>query len=194
MAFSKTTFNDLKLSLAYRYGETAIPSSGDSNRNFWLNKAVQYMANKIGLVKKTSLTVSSGSVSLPDDFVSPVKLKDSDDSVFTQVDQEDYDSDVGNTYTIEGNQTDGWTLYASSDGTYTLFYKYRPEDMSSNSDVCVIPDGEAVVAYAYGMLRKSETDPLGDAGSALQEAESRLAKMIRDYQETDKRLTFTFLK
>jgi len=194
MAFSKTTFNDLKLSLAYRYGETAIPSSGDSNRNFWLNKAVQYMANKIGLVKKTSLTVSSGSVSLPDDFVSPVKLKDSDDSVFTQVDQEDYDSDVGNTYTIEGNQTDGWTLYASSDGTYTLFYKYRPEDMSSDSDVCVIPDGEAVVAYAYGMLRKSETDPLGDAGSALQEAESRLAKMIRDYQETDKRLTFTFLK
>jgi hypothetical protein len=33
------------------------------------------------------------------------------------------------------------------------------------------------VAYAYGMLRKSETDPIEDADSALQECDSRLLEI-----------------
>jgi len=180
MSYSKTTYNDLKLSLAYRYGETAVPSSGDSNRNFWLNKAVQYMADKLGLKKSTSITVSSGEGTLPDDFKIPLLVIDSNDVVYKHINPQDniiYDSnDV--VYWITGNHKDGYTLNTNSDDTFTVWYQFFPDDMSSASDICIIPDGEAVVAYAYGMLRKSETDPLGDATSALSEAESRLAKML----------------
>lgn len=196
MSFSKTTFNDLKLSLAYRYGETAVPSSGDSNRNFWLNKAVQYIADKLGLKKSDSITVSSGTGTLPTDFKVPLIVIDSNDVVFKRINAQDkdiYDSnDV--VYWITGNYKDGYTLNTNSDDTFTVWYQFFPDDMSNSSDVCIIPDGEAVVAYAYGMLRKSETDPLGDATSALSEAEARLGKMIYNENARGQSLRFKLLE
>lgn len=195
MSYSKTTFSNLQLSLAYRYGENAIPSSGTSNRNFWLNKAVQYMTDKLGLKKSATVTVSSGTGSLPTDYKDPVQVINSNDVEYKRVNQELYNdySSSDTVYCITGNHKDGWTLKVPSDGDYTVYYHFFPEDMSDDSDICIIPDGEAVVAYAYAMLRKSETDPLGDAGDALAEAEQRLTDMIYNQQRQDRPLKFRIL-
>ncbi len=81
-------------------------------------------------------------------------------------------------YWISGNHTDGFTLNTKTDDTFTVYYAFRPEDMDTDADICVIPDPEAVVAHAYAFLRKSETDPLEDADKSLQECDSRLAEII----------------
>lgn len=182
MAYAKTTYTQLQLSLAYKYGEDAIPSSGTANRNHWLNKAVQYIADRLKLQKNASVVVSSGSGNMPTDFKTIIRVVDSDNVQWEQVNKEDYDSvtSPAQVFTISGNHLDGYTLKTKDDGTFTIHYYFHPDDMSASSDVCIIPDGEAVVCYSYAMLRKSETDPLGDAQSNLDEMERRIDLMIED--------------
>ncbi len=194
-AYAKQTFQNLQLSLAYRYGESAIPSSGTANRNFWLNRGQDYCVDRIGMKKQASITVSSGTASLPTDFKFPISLLDSDNVIYSQINEEQYSyySSSHTVFTITGNHSSGFTLKASNDGTFTLTYYFHPSPMSSNSDVCIVPDGEAVVAYAYGMLRKSETDPLGDAGPSLSEAEERIKQMQINQSGNEEQLRFRSL-
>jgi hypothetical protein len=63
--------------------------------------------------------------------------------------------------------------------------------MSSDSDECIIPDPEAVVARAYGMLRKAETDPLGDMQDSFNECERRLDEIIYQRNLNDGAVGFT---
>jgi hypothetical protein len=94
-----------------------------------------------------------------------------------QVDKDRKEDQISGTYWITGNHTDGFSLNTYEDDTYIVYYSFKPSPLSGDSDVCIIPDPEAVVAYAYGMLRKSETDPIEDADSALQECDSRLLEI-----------------
>lgn len=181
-AYAKPTFQSIQLALSYRYGETAIPASGTANRNFWLNEGVKYIADRLKLKKSTTALVASGEVALPTNFKSLVGdvIYDTNNAPFYIVNEEEYARQSGNIFTITGNFTDGYKLKAKTDGTYTYEYHFYPDTMSSNSDTCIIPDGEAVVCYAYAHLRKSETDPLGDADKNLEEMEVRIAKMNED--------------
>jgi len=97
------------------------------------------------------------------------------------VSQDDDDLQTGYVYWITGNHTDGFYLNTPTNATYTVEYAFKPVEMSSSSDVCIIPDPEAVVAYAYSFLRRSETDPIGDADKALQECDTRLTELQDAY-------------
>lgn len=195
MAYSKTTFQQLQLSLAYRYGETSIPSTGTSNRNHWLNRGVQYCADKLQLKKSDTVTIASGVGTLPTDFKAISSVIDANGNVYTQVNHDDYtvkkSSDA--VYTITGDHTSGYILNIDTDADYTVHYYFFPEDMVNNGDICIIPDGEAIVAYAYGMLRKSETDPLGDATQSLQECDERLKELSAISIDNEKPLRMRIL-
>ena len=182
--FTKNTFSDCKTSLAYRYGETSAPSSGDANRNWWINRAVQYIAPRLNLRKSVTLTVSGGVTDLPDDFIQVYDEYSvtKDGAVVGIIASDQADLFSGSVFWITGNQKDGYVFNAKEDGDYTVWYTFRPENMVANDDVCIIPDIEAVVSYAYGMLRKSETDPLGDASASLDETERRIAQMNSDHK------------
>ena len=81
-----------------------------------------------------------------------------------------------------GNRsTDGFYLNTPTNTTYTIKYSFKPVELSSDSDKCIIPDPEAPVAYAYAMIRKAESDPFEDADTALQECDSRLAEIQSAY-------------
>lgn len=182
MAYSKTTYNQLQLSLAYKYGEDAIPNSGTGPRNHWLNKAVQYIADRLKMQKEAPVTVTSGVGTLPTDFKAVVLVTDADNVEWVQVNKEDYNSIISpaQVFTIGGDHISGYTLKTKTDGIFTVHYYFHNEDMVNSGDICAIPDGEAVVCYAYAMLRKSETDPLDDAQSNLEEMERRIDLMTEN--------------
>lgn len=186
--YTRPTFLDCKLSLAYRYGELAVPQSGDSNRNHWINKSVEYFCQHL-FSKKETAVVADGTVDLPDDFrnIKDRIIYDADENPYKQISEDDQFKYGGQGYVfwISGNPSDGYVLNTFTDGTFTYFYRFFPVPMSGNTDTCIIPDVEAVSAYAYAYLRKSETDPLGDADKALNEAETRLRDMIHDKTQNE---------
>lgn len=190
MAYTKSTLTNLIQSLADRHDSGVYPTSSQVI-SFWtrlLNRGQAYCADVLGMTKQTTLTTVSGTIALPDDFVSI-------DSVFegtteyTNIYQYDQATkDMPNTFWITGNHTSGFYLNTRDDIALTVSYVYRPADMVATTDVCFIPDPEAVVAHAYAFLRKSETDPIEDADSALQECDSRLKDII-DAQVTNSGFT-----
>lgn len=179
MTYAKATLATLKQSLADRHDSGVLPTSS-TILTFWtrlLNRGIEYCADRLRLEKSETVTISSGTGALPIDFLIANRVYNSSDIELAPVDKDDTACHVGMTYWITGNQTDGFYLNTPADADYTVYYSFKPSPLVNDSDVCIIPDPEAVVAYAYGMLRKSETDPIEDADSALQECDSRLLEL-----------------
>ena len=183
MPYTKKTLADLKQSLADRHDAGVLPTSSVT-LSYWtrmLNRGIAYCTDKLRLMKSTSLTTSSGTIALPDDFLVINRVFDAQNNELSQVAQDDNAMQTGWVYWISGNHTDGFALNTPTDATYTVEYSFKPAELSSDNDVCIIPDPEAVVAYAYAFLRRAETDPIGDADKALQECDSRLVEIQDTY-------------
>lgn len=194
MPYAKKTLADLKQSLADKHDSGTLPTDS-ATLTYWtrlLNEGQAYCADILRLSKSTSLTTSSGTVALPDDFLLINKVVNSDYSELSQISFEDSSGVEDLVYWIKGDHTSGFSLNTPDDATYTVFYAYRPSPMSGATDVCIIPDPEAVVLYAYSKLRKAETDPLGDADSSMGEARKRLDELVSQYQMNEQPLGFTF--
>jgi hypothetical protein len=183
MPYAKKTLADLKQSLADRHDSGTLPTAS-ATLALWvrlLNRGVNYCADKLRLEKSTALTTASGTIALPDDFLVVNRVFNSDNNEYYMVDSHDKTLHTGSVYWITGNHFDGFYLNAPSDLILTVYYSFKPVEMSADADECIIPDPEAVVAYAYSFLRRSETDPIGDAQQALEECDNRLAEMQDAY-------------
>lgn len=184
MAFTVKTLADLKQSLADRHDAGVLPTD-TATLNYWirlLNRAKDYCADRIKLTKSTSLTTVSGVIALPDDFIILNKVMDSGGNIIPIISKEDSPFVGTISAWVTGDQDSRFSLnvYGTPNETFTVYYTWRPEDMDADADECVIPDPEAVVAFAYANLRMSETDPLGDADKSFAECERRLNEM--EYQ------------
>ena len=180
MPFTQKTLTDCLQSLADRHESNGTLPKSSATLAYWtrfLNKGVNYCADKLRLEKSTTLTTVSGTIALPDDFLIINNVFDSSENELYMVDSGDVPSQTGYAYWITGNQTDGFALNTPNDKAYTVKYSFRPTEMSSGTDKCIIPDIEAPVSFAYGMIRKGESDPFEDADKALAECDSRLAEM-----------------
>ena len=192
MAFSVATLSTLKSSLADRHEAGTLPTDS-ATLTYWtrlLNRAKDYCADRLQLTKSTTLTTASGTIALPDDFLLINDVFDSGDTKWRLISKEDSEGATGNVYWITGNQDSRFSLNAPSDEALTVYYTYRPADMSSDTDECVIPDPEAVVARAYGMLRYAEFDPAEDADKSLGECDRRLDEIISQRNTNDGGITF----
>lgn len=196
--YSKFTLGDILLSFSFRYGESGIPSSGTSNRIYWANRGVEYALSRLKIVFQKEITVTNGEANLNradgqvPDFKSIVKLLDSSGREVKLVDQTSYlTAPFG--ACIVGDHLRGYTLKVKEDGTYILFYRLYLTPMQSLTDICIIPDPECIAAYAYAQIRRSETDPLGDADNNLKECDSRIEAMIEDINRNEGDLTFKSL-
>jgi len=199
MAYAKATLGDLLLSLSYRYGESSTPSSGIENRKYWLNQGVNYIVDQLRPVQVDTITVASGTCDLSSstgstlDFRAFVKLLDSNNYSIELLSPEDYAHASGNVCSITGNHTSGFTLNVKTDGTYTLWYRFYPSPMSADGDICIVSDPEAVVAFAYAQIRRSETDPLGDVQRNLDEVQDRIDNMAEEIARNEGALTIKTL-
>lgn len=179
MPYTKKTLADLKQSLADRHDSGTLPTDS-ATLTLWtrlFNRGQAYCADKLKIITSTSLTTVSGTIALPDNFIAIDSVVDANGDKLFRIDQTQSVEASGNCFWITGNHDTGFYLNTPNDETYTVYYSYRPAEMSSDSDECIIPDPEAVVAYAYSFLRKSETDPIGDADKALEECDIRIVEM-----------------
>lgn len=182
MAFTTKTLSDLKQSLADRHEAGTLPTDS-ATLAYWvrlLNRAKDYCADRLKLTKGASVTTSGGTATLADDFLADVALVTEGGLTWELIAKEQSDMAGPLVYWITGNQDSRFTLNTATgqDQTFTHYYVYRPEDMSADADECVIPDSEAVVARAYGMLRMAEFDPAEDADKSLAECDRRLDEII----------------
>ena len=110
------------------------------------------------------LTLAAGVSNLPTDYNPNWHLDDvritgsstNDDNVFTEIDIKDRDK-YGATdykYWITWDATNEIYVFntLTQTGTVTIYYYFEPADLSGDTDVCVVPDGEAV---AYGGASKN---------------------------------------
>lgn len=195
MAYQVKTLNDLLQATADRHEAGTLPTDS-ATLSYWtrlLNRAKDYCADRLKMTKSTSLTTSSGTIALPDDFVVVNAVVDSNDLVWTLISKENSEQATGTQYWITGDQDNRFSLNTLTgyDQTFTVYYTYRPGDMSAGSDECVIPDPEAVVARAYGMLRMAEFDPAEDADKALGECDRRLDEIVYQRNINDGGIQFT---
>ena len=180
MVFVKKTLADCLQSLADRHESNGTLTTSSATLSYWtrlLNKGVNYCADKMRINKSTTVTVASKTVALPDDFLLMNKVFDSSNNEMAMVDPDDIPNQTGYAYWVTGDQFNGFYLNAPTDGVYTIEYSFKPVEMSSGTDKCIIPDIEAPVAFSYAMIRKGESDPFEDADKALAECDSRLAEM-----------------
>lgn len=200
MAYAKQTFNDLMTSLSYRYGESSAPTTGVDNRKYWVNRGIEFCMDRLQFSKVATVTVASGvcslSVSTADaapDFKSFDKLLNSSGYEIKKVSQEDFTASGEDVCCVTGDHLNGYILKAKTDGTYSLYYQFYISPLVATTDICIIPDPEAVVAYAYAQIRMSETDPLQDAQINMDECFDRIGRMNEDIVRNEGQLTFKVL-
>ena len=194
MTYVVKTLGDCKQSLADRMTNGIVPTDA-ATLTYWtrlLNNGVLYCADKIRINNSTPLTTVNGTIALPADFIVIGGVFDSDNNEQTRVDSADLPNHIGPVFWITGDQFNGFFLNTPNDATWTVEYAYRPTPMVTDADKCVIPDIEAPVAFAYGMKRKSESDPFQDADKAIQECDSRLKEMQSQYAVNNDSIGFSW--
>lgn len=196
MAYAKKTLSDLKQSLADKHDAGTLPTDS-TTLSYWtrlLNNGLAYCADQMRLVTSASTTTTgtaTHSASLPTDFLLINRVVDGDGAHLAHISQDQSVNASGLVYWITGNHTNGFVLNTPSNATYTTYYTFKPSEMSSDSDVCVIPDPEAVVLYAYSKLRKAEFDPAEDADQAMADCNRRIKEIVDQMQLNDGELGFS---
>lgn len=195
MAYTLKTLADMQQALADKISAGTVPASS-TTLAYWtrmLNQGMAYCSDKLRLEKSASISISSGTYTTSDDFILVNRLVNSGGIEMTQISKSQSVGMGGLCFWVTGNQTDGFVINmpTGNDGTYTLYYSYRPAEMTATTDVCVIPDPLAVVCYAYSKLRMAQTDPLEDADKEMGECERRLNEIIDQQQLNDQPLGFS---
>jgi hypothetical protein len=141
---------------------TAITATHKRHINAFINDITNAF-NFSWNVASTNITLTAGVANMPSNFnpiwgVDDARITASstaDDSIFTQIDFKDRDSygSSSHVYWLIQTPAGTWTFNTPvQTGTVTVYYHFLPTDLSGDSDVCVVPDGEAV---AYGAAAKN---------------------------------------
>lgn len=188
MAYTKKTLANLRQNLADKISAGVVPTTS-ATLAYWdrmLNEGQQYCADKLLLTKSASYTTAGATSTTPativlaDDYVLVNKVTDADGNPVSQITKEDSATATSgsNVFWITGNHLDDFYLNTPTNGTYTVYYTFRPAEMSNTTDECIIADPVAVVCYAYSKLRMAQTDPLEDADKEMGECNRRIDEMV----------------
>lgn len=135
-------------------------SSADAKGKRQINQAIRDILNKYPFswnIATTTLTLSSGTASLPATYNPLWHLVDArivstgQDTIFTEIPIDARDSYTDADYVYWITQTPAGTFVFNTltqTGTVTIYYYSIPTDLSGDSDICVVPDGEAVAYLA----------------------------------------------
>lgn len=191
--YALKTLSDLQQSLADRHDNGVVPANSTilSRYTRLLNRGIEYCADQMRVSKSVTIVVTAGAGDFPDDFIIANSVFNSSGIELTKVDKDDQSVHTGLVFWVTGNQTDGFVLHVPTDGSYTANYSFKPTWLSASSDVCIIPDIEAPVAYAYALLRRSESDPFEDADKSIQECDARIAEMNSQISVNNDAIGFT---
>lgn len=191
--YTKKTLQDILQSVADKHDAGVYPASS-SVISYWtriINDGIVYCADRLRLEKSTTISISSGTATLPDDFLVIRAVLNDDGNPLEQISKTESANSSSLSYWITGDHLNGYSLNTNTDGTYTIYYNFHVAPLVNNTDICIIPDIEAIAQYAYSKIRKAETDPLEDADGAMAECQRRLEEMVDQLQTNDAPLMMT---
>lgn len=136
----------------------AIDDTGKSHIN-WAIKDILNAFPFSWNIKKTDLTLSSGTASLPSDYNPTWHIDDArivnsstnDDNIFREASLGETDLSTDNyIYWITYDTSSNRYIFNSNQtsGTVQIYYHFVPSELSNDGDTCVVPDGEAVAYLA----------------------------------------------
>ena len=157
-----------------------------------INAAIQDIINVSPFswnLKTADLTLAAGSANLPADYNPKWHIEDArisnsstnDDSVFSEIpvaDRDAYTTDDYGYYIVYSTTSSVHQFKSPTQtGTVTIYYHFIPDDLSGDSDVCIVPDAEAVayLAAAKMWVGDERNQPL--KADYEQEAATRIKEM-----------------
>jgi hypothetical protein len=171
------TFSNIQKRCYYLRGEFDYTTASDDLTTIkdHANAAVQDVVNMYPFSwnrKTEDLTLSSGTATIANtanDYNSKWHLADArianasaegNDVIFHEIPLERRD-DVNileNVYWLTYNTTTSRYIFntLTDSGTVTIYYYFFPADMSSGSDICIVPDGEAVALLAAAKMYRGD--------------------------------------
>lgn len=180
------TFLSIQTRFLALVDESAISATHKSHINFAIKDILNAFPFSWDLTS-TDLTLSSGTANLPSTYNPKWRIYDArvtasstlDDSIFTEIDPKDRDSYGSGDYVYWITYSAGTYVFNTpvQSGTVTIYYYTLPSDLSGDSDVCVVPDGEcvAMLAASKHFLGEDQDEKLKDMYE--QEAEKRIKSM-----------------
>lgn len=130
-------------------------SVADDKGKRHINRAIGDILNKYSFswdIASDTLTVSGGVASLPTDYNPLFGVLDAridDQNIFTRVAISDKNTETANIYWITYDTTTNRYIFnTNTDGSVIIYYNFIPADLSGDSEVCLVPDIEAVAYLA----------------------------------------------
>ncbi len=200
------TFLEIQTRFLYLIDESTISATHKSHINY----AVKDITNAFPFswnVKTNTVTLSSGAGNLPTDFNPKWGLLDArivnsdtaDDDIFEQIpiaDRDSYDDDDYKYWITYDTSTSRYILNSShQSGTVTIYYHFIPTDMSTDPDVCVVFDGEAVAYLGASKNWVGDERNVGLKNEYEKEAASRVQQMYtQDLNFSEKTYEYSKLR
>jgi len=138
----------------------------------------------------TAGSLSTGSFALSADYLPQWHLEDArivtssssdDDYIFTEISVKDRDQYTTSDYVYWLTYNTSTSVYnfnsLTQSGTVPYYYHFRPADMSSDSDECIVPDGEAVAYLAASKINALDPATKANSDKYLEEAMRRIENM-----------------
>lgn len=151
------TFLQIQTRFLALVDETTISATHKSHINYSIKDILNAFPFSWDLTT-ANLTLSSGTANLPSDYNPKWRIHDarvvnsstSDDNIFTEIDPRDRDSYSSSDYVYWITYSAGTYVFntPTQSGTVAIYYYTLPSDLSGESDVCIVPDGEAVALLA----------------------------------------------
>lgn len=194
MAGTLPTFTLLRTRYQYLRGETDITTVNavnDSNINQSVLDAANLFNFELLKTKTTGSISAGGTFNLPADYNPTWHIPDArivnssvgDDSIFQEIPVQDIDS-VDTTsfiYWITYNTSSNLYVFNSNQtsGTVTYYYYFIPSTLTTGTDICVIPDAEAIAMLALGKNWIGDERNLQLAQYFTSEGTKRLAELYQ---------------
>ena len=138
-------------------------------------------------LKTADLTLSSGAANLPTDYNPRWRICDAritgstagDDYIFDEIDLISRDNYCSTDYKYWLTNNAGTYIFNTpvQTGTVTIYYYTLPTDLSSDNEVCLVPDGEAVAYLAAAKMWIGDERNQALKADYEQEATARISQM-----------------
>jgi len=154
-----SNLSTLQLLTGRKLGTQTSNIYDDDKKTYALNKARGYIIENYMIdefVKEETITFTNGKATIPSNYLRHVRMRDSNNNVYTRVTVNHFDDNIPKTWCIKADSSDSdiRKIYVHPTSTTYLLLRYlkRPDDMASDSDESGF---EAVWDHAHATIAAS---------------------------------------
>lgn len=170
------TYLELRTRTQYLRGEDNV--AGDTTLNSHIQYAILDILNKFPFSWDKKVVSQATNANLPTDFNSKWGVSVNDgDQTWSQINPEDSYAYTGQMVFWITYESDRYKINTENTETLNITYSTIPTALSGDSDVCIIPDGEAVAYLAAAKMYVGDERNVELKSDYEKEANDRIQSM-----------------